>query len=64
MKVEEFGGSFAGKLGEFAIPKKEFGEFTDTNIPVITNARPRESSQYYNIKNVSRRDGDRTVTQV
>ena len=64
MKVEEFGGSFAGNLGEFAIPKGEFGEFTDMNILVISDARPRESSHHYNIKNVSRRDGDRTVTQV
>ena len=52
MKVGEFGGSFGGNLGEFAIPKREFGEFASKNIPIISDACPRESSPYYNIKNV------------
>ena len=64
MKVEEFGVSFGGNLGEFAIAKWEFGEFTNKKIPVISDACPRESSPYYNIKNVWRPGGVRTVTQV
>ena len=37
IQVGEFGGSFAGNLGEFAMHKGEFGAFTTENLLVISD---------------------------